>query len=472
MKFLKSLLPLLVLPNLATGQIPGGVPAYCSSFTMDVTGLEFQWLHPVGGSHRFISGGTIMWGVAFTSAGRSGMEATTDVNFPLTLTPNNEFKLGELKHINFPIYSGGGISSVKLMVTVLTTQGNFEFTYQMGVDETPNRNDLSQCPYPSNVPCSDRILVVNDPIPQTFATMDGKMFEIDLLGFRPTPTSPTTMEFVSEENGMNTAGLYGSLFLTDCPNGGGSMGDPHFETWTGNWYDFQGACDMHLVNAPHFDTDAPLIIDVRTTISEWFSYIEAAAIKLGDDVLEVSAYGLFTLNGVGFEALNGVEDFELPPMAGKYNITHHPVNKKLYKYTIELGEGEQINIHSFKEMLSITIQDARQERFVGAGGMMGSFHTGEVMSRDGKEILEEPEAMAREWQVRDNEEMLFQTAQHPQYPSPCSMPLEKPLVGRLGKSIERISAEKACAHWSDRTREFCIRDVLQTGDLDFAKHAM
>ena len=46
-----------------------------------------------------------------------------------------------------------------------------------------------------------------------------------------------------------------------------------------------GACDMHLVEAPFFAPGMELTIDVRTKIRYDYSYIESAAIKIGDDVL-------------------------------------------------------------------------------------------------------------------------------------------------------------------------------------------
>merc|ERR1719162_1844030 len=118
---------------------------------MEVIGLEFEWRAPVGGTHILIDGGSIMWGVEFTTAGRSDMEAASDVAFPLTLFPNNQFRLGMLTHINFPIFRGGGIDSVMLAVKVLTTEGDFEFVYDLEVDETPNRKN-GDCPYPGDVP--------------------------------------------------------------------------------------------------------------------------------------------------------------------------------------------------------------------------------------------------------------------------------------------------------------------------------
>merc|ERR1719162_1176049 len=136
---------------------------------MEVIGLEFEWRAPVGGTHILIDGGSIMWGVEFTTAGRSDMEAESNVAFPLTLFPNNQFRLGMLTHINFPIFANGAIESVMAAINVITSEGNFEFVYEFAVDETPNHQN-GDCPYPSTVPCSDRILVLNDPTPQNFVT--------------------------------------------------------------------------------------------------------------------------------------------------------------------------------------------------------------------------------------------------------------------------------------------------------------
>ena len=48
---------------------------------------------------------------------------------------------------------------------------------------------------------------------------------------------------------------------------------------------------------------------------------------------------------------------------------------------------------------------------------MGEFGTGKLLGRDGETVIEDPNALAVEWQVRDTEEMVFQTAGSP-VPSP------------------------------------------------------
>jgi hypothetical protein len=79
---------------------------------------------------------------------------------------------------------------------------------------------------------------------------------------------------------------------------GGAMGDPHFKTWSGDWYDFHGICDLVLLDAPDFNNGMGLTIHVRTKPRYEYSFIESATLKIGDDVLEVGAWGNYILNGV------------------------------------------------------------------------------------------------------------------------------------------------------------------------------
>ena len=49
-----------------------------------------------------------------------------------------------------------------------------------------------------------------------------------------------------------------------------------------------GECDLVLVHIDDFQNGLPLDIHIRTKIRyEDYSYIESAAIKIGDDILEV-----------------------------------------------------------------------------------------------------------------------------------------------------------------------------------------
>lgn len=74
--------------------------------------------------------------------------------------------------------------------------------------------------------------------------------------------------------------------------------------------------------------------------------------------------------------------------------------------------------------------------------------------------------------MRENEEMLFQASSTVQHPQVCRMPDPSTKTGRgrrLGESIARGAAEKACARVKDsRERDACIFDAFATGDLEVA----
>ena len=49
-----------------------------------------------------------------------------------------------------------------------------------------------------------------------------------------------------------------------------------------------GACDLKMLHAPNFDGQGKALdINIRTKIRYDYSYVEAAVLKLGDDVFEV-----------------------------------------------------------------------------------------------------------------------------------------------------------------------------------------
>ena len=56
-------------------------------------------------------------------------------------------------------------------------------------------------------------------------------------------------------------------------------------------YDFHGICDLVLLDNKAFDDNTGMEIQVRTKPRYQYSYIEAAAIKLGNDILEVGPWG-------------------------------------------------------------------------------------------------------------------------------------------------------------------------------------
>jgi hypothetical protein len=102
---------------------------------------------------------------------------------------------------------------------------------------------------------------------------------------------------------------------------------------------------------------------------------------------------------------------------------------------------------------------------------MGEFGTGSFLSRTGELMsMDDLSGFAREWQVRDDEPMLFQFIEYPQYPTECVMPeASTESQRRLGESTQILRmAEEACAIWTGSAKEACIADVVATGDVDMA----
>jgi len=68
-----------------------------------------------------------------------------------------------------------------------------------------------------------------------------------------------------------------NLIFDKC--NGGADGDPHIKPWDGKRYYFMGECDavMHSLSL--------LDVHIRTTIKDFYSYIEAAAIRVGESIV-------------------------------------------------------------------------------------------------------------------------------------------------------------------------------------------
>jgi hypothetical protein len=224
-------------------------------------------------------------------------------------------------------------------------------------------------------------------------------------------------------------------------------------------FEFHGACDLVLLKSEEFDMD----IHVRTTIRYDYSFISQAAIRHKDDVFEVASWGEYMLNDMA--------TVEMPAMMGDYLVTMEKVNKKKQVFNVQLGNGVDINIVSFKDYVSVKVENATKAMFADAVGMMGSYETGDMLARDGKTVVEDPNEFGFEWQVRpDQDHVLFSADRYPTWPVKCEMPPTNAVQARrrLGEhSVTREQAESACRDWREEKSK-CIDDVLKTGDLELA----
>ena len=237
------------------------------------------------------------------------------------------------------------------------------------------------------------------------------------------------------------------------------------KTWAGEWYNFQGACDLNLLKVPEFWLGLGLDIQVRTTGRYEYSYIEDGAIRIGDDVLQVSSFGGYMYNGISQATMPVM-------MADKFPVTHKEVSSKEHLFDIEITNNEHIIVATFKDMVNIKMVNSTEYLFGKSSGLMGSFRHGAKLGRDGVTIFEDLDAFGLEWQVLESEDNLFATARAPQHPQTCVMPDPAIADGRrrrLGASVAKEAAEMACDHLDNDAKDMCVFDVIATRDLEVAK---
>jgi hypothetical protein len=246
--------------------------------------------------------------------------------------------------------------------------------------------------------------------------------------------------------------------------GPGSGGDPHFKTWSGSKYDYHGACDLVLLNAPSFAFSTGLDIHIRTKHRRSFSYITNVAVRIGTEIFEV------TNNKDEEYYLNGVANVVLPAKFHEHDITRKKDNDKQQSYHITLDGRESLVVRVYRDFLAVAVMHGEEKDFGDSLGLMGSYYTGDKLSRDGQSIFTDIDAFGQEWQVQSSDPQLFQTMQVPQHPTQCTPPPPQSSQHRRLREtdVDMDAARKACAHVAEEDREFCIFDVLATSDVDMA----
>ena len=236
--------------------------------------------------------------------------------------------------------------------------------------------------------------------------------------------------------------------------------DPHFKTWSGKRFDYQGQCDIILVS------NSKLSLHVRTMIEKQYSSVSHAALAIGDEVLEVSGHGTYLLNKI---------DTRGPPThVGGHVIEHdRQCLGKLGKdncaelLTVRIGEDDSITFRVYKDILHVTLSGSAYN-FAHSTGLMGDYNTGAMVGRDGVTVFADVDEYVQEWQVRGSDPQLFNTLTSPQHPETCLAPAKT--HRRLGESLMAKAAATACDKVADpEEKENCMYDVVSTGDIEMAK---
>lgn len=253
---------------------------------------------------------------------------------------------------------------------------------------------------------------------------------------------------------------------------GSSRGDPHFKTWHNEHFEFHGQCDMILLRDPSFAGEVGLDVHIRTKLVRFWSYIKSAAIRIGNDILEIEGSPEIDDHETHYW-FNYEYQADAPTIGGfPLSIQRSGFQKRFFE--IDLGSkfpGQKIVISTFREFVSVDFQHASVEAYGNSVGMLGDFMTGETLARDGHTVLDDFGVLGNEWQVLPSEGKLFHAVSEPQYPQPCVMP-EDPRGDRrrrLGESeISMEEAEAACSKVAKNILDVkdCVYDVLATQDLD------
>ena len=260
-------------------------------------------------------------------------------------------------------------------------------------------------------------------------------------------------------------------FMVKPPPSGGGGGDPHFKRWG---YDhresFHGECDLVVLHSEKFH-GAGLDFHVRTTLfDDLYSYIESAALRVGDDILEVHN-GHIMLNGAKYS-----EDMMPLKFGGnKYEFsvvkTEQRANGDIRRrvYRLDLEDASGIEFKFYEHMMTFNI--VGHPDFVDGSGMLGAYPSGEMLSRTGKP-MDDFVQFGFEWQVNPDDAMLFSDNRLPQLPyERCRMPSRSAQSSRRrlrGNTKLVESARTACSGVVGKDFELCVDDVVMTGDVELA----
>lgn len=246
-----------------------------------------------------------------------------------------------------------------------------------------------------------------------------------------------------------------------------SFGDPHFKTWSGEQFDFHGGCDLVLFEKPDFANGLGLDVHIRTQVETWWSYIEVAAIRVGDHTIEVMGGKDTFQYWIDGDRNTVLEDGEKLAF-GEYILTKKVIADHQVRFRLDLGDGDAISIESYKKFVRVSFKLKTEHKFDGGLGMLGSHPDGKKIARDGETLIEDSDEFGQEWQVLASEPKLFHgDGVHP--PMKCVMPSDvtRSQGRRLGESmLSREDAELACTRVWEADRDACVFDVLATNDVD------
>ncbi len=234
------------------------------------------------------------------------------------------------------------------------------------------------------------------------------------------------------------------------------------------------------MKSPSFASGLGLDIHIRTTrvdnLHASYSYISAAAVRIGDDVLEAKDDGSLLLNGNLLDETDNMNTFAGFAMRKTFKGSKKRITVYDLMFDEENDKSIQIRINRKTGMLFVDIMGVFKDS-IGLMGRAGTLE-GYALARDGVTNLSgEWNTYGEEWQVRSDETKLFSDNRAPQHPVGCLYASQQPSKTHLRRRLADGSmsvvtietATKVCEGFTGRKRDFCISDVMATGDVELAE---
>ena len=277
--------------------------------------------------------------------------------------------------------------------------------------------------------------------------------------------------------------------------------DPHFKLINGNYMSYHGQCDILLSRIDSFASGLGLEIHIRTTRVDRsinaYSYISGAAVRIGSDVVEVLESGMLLINGDDADMQLIIEEegrgypaltYTKPLLISGFKIKSSAkgTHRRIFIYDLDLGNRNSIQIraNNLTGMLSV---DLVGEEFGNSVGLLSgkiaahpaanAYNQGTLLGRGDDGLLMTDSvgywnSCAESWQIKGTDHKLFRdTNRYPQYPVGCvynKKKLRRRLLDSSGDD-SIVSLEVAmdlCAGKVAKKREYCIFDIMATGDLE------
>ncbi|MEQ8756051.1 MAG: THxN family PEP-CTERM protein [Coleofasciculus sp. G1-WW12-02] len=166
---------------------------------------------PGGNTVEFFNVGNesqVRWGVPFSSSDAKSGLGFTGVTTK-TFDVGDMFELGTLRHFNNVTSTFSPVAdAANLGITLDFSSPDVEqtFTFNFAIDNTPNAGPCQV----GSPPCAD-IVTFPSAFPTETFNIGGVDYTLELLGFRDSVTGDPVGEFVSAENGTNSATLFAKI---------------------------------------------------------------------------------------------------------------------------------------------------------------------------------------------------------------------------------------------------------------------